>query len=289
MGSKATTFNTQIQLLQSRGMTFDIPIPKVIEFLSDIGYYRLGFYWNPFEKNQNHEFITGTKISDVIALYYLDVDLRSLLHKYLNRIEVNFKTKLIYHASNKYISSPIWFVDKRYMKTLFVEGFDKIYNEKFKNDNKSIKKHHSKYINDKYAPAWKTLEYLTFGSNFMIYRNLIDINLKEAIANEYGIKRIEVFENYFNNIIRIRNVCSHSGVLFDLKLFQGLRNIPTISFNEGDRHSLDACIKVIVFTLNSISKNRAKEMQDEVEQLFRRHVNNPILKSIIKSKVGYVF
>ena len=61
------------------------------EILLDIGYYRLGFYWNPFEINKKHEFINGTNFSDVLHLYYLDVDLRNLLLKYIKRIEINFR------------------------------------------------------------------------------------------------------------------------------------------------------------------------------------------------------
>lgn len=44
----ATTIEEQIELLRSRGMTF-VNEEKVKENLLDIGYYRLGFYWFPFE------------------------------------------------------------------------------------------------------------------------------------------------------------------------------------------------------------------------------------------------
>jgi len=51
MGSKATTVEQQIQKLSDRGMVFENAneIEKAKEILLDIGYYRLGFYWNPFE------------------------------------------------------------------------------------------------------------------------------------------------------------------------------------------------------------------------------------------------
>ena len=44
----ATTIEEQIELLASRGMTFG-NVEKSKENLLDIGYYRLGFYWFPFE------------------------------------------------------------------------------------------------------------------------------------------------------------------------------------------------------------------------------------------------
>ena len=48
MGEKATTVEKQINLLKDRGMTIT-DIEKAKEVLLDIGYYRLGFYWFPYE------------------------------------------------------------------------------------------------------------------------------------------------------------------------------------------------------------------------------------------------
>lgn len=102
MGTKATTVEEQIALLTGRGMVIDIDIEKAKEILLDIGYYRLGFYWNCFELDNAHNLIPGTKFSDVVSLYYLDVDLRELLLKYIYRIEVHFRTQIVYFVSNAY-------------------------------------------------------------------------------------------------------------------------------------------------------------------------------------------
>lgn len=71
MGSIATTVDEQLKILTDRGMTFDYEEAKLKEILLDIGYYKLGFYWHHFQKDRNHNFLEGTKISDVIKLYYL--------------------------------------------------------------------------------------------------------------------------------------------------------------------------------------------------------------------------
>lgn len=101
MGKKVITINAQIQKLISRGMVMDLGEEKVKEILLDIGYYRLGFYWNPFEIDKNHNLQPNTKFSDVVKLYYLDTDLKHILSKAINRIEINFKTQLIYYTSIK--------------------------------------------------------------------------------------------------------------------------------------------------------------------------------------------
>ncbi len=171
MGNIATNLDQQIEKLQSRGMYFDIEKAKVKELLLDIGYYRLGFYWCPFSV-KNHIFTNKTKFSDIIALYYLDVDLRNVLMKYINRIEISFRSKIIYYVSNKYKDSPNWFVDSKVVSQKFIENIDKFYNQDFIRNNNPIKKHHSKYPKENYAPAWKTLEFFSFGTILKIYKSL---------------------------------------------------------------------------------------------------------------------
>ena len=116
MGKHATNLEEQIAKLLDRGMVLDLGEDKAREVLLDIGYYRLGFYWHPFEIDADHNLQQGTKFSDVLKLYYLDSDLRHVFTKYLNRIEVNFKTKLIYEVSNHYKQLPTWFADPAIMQ-----------------------------------------------------------------------------------------------------------------------------------------------------------------------------
>lgn len=291
MGSKATTVDEQIQKLCSRGMIFEneAEINKAKEILLDIGYYRLGFYWNPFEIDKDHNFAVGTRFSDVVCLYYLDVDLKSILNKALNRIEINLRTQLIYHVSNAYPDNPTWFASKRVMQSNFVDEFPKkCYTDQFKFNNKPIKKHHINYPNDIYAPAWKTLEFLTFGTVEKIYFSLKDENLKKQIANLYGIKKVKVFENFLKTVIFIRNICAHSGVLFDSNTPKEIVTTPLIKFNNNSRHSLDSSIKVILYFLGIISIRRKNQIENEITALFTNHYENPVIQKIITGKIGYV-
>ena len=123
----ATTIEEQIKILESRGMI--IPdVDKAKECLLDIGYYRLGFYWFPFEKtyprkiNRSHDFKAGTCFDYAIRLYYFDYELRNILLKYISRVEINFRTKLIYYASNKYKQDPFWYQNEEYIKQDFLKS-----------------------------------------------------------------------------------------------------------------------------------------------------------------------
>lgn len=289
MGGIATNVDNQILKLQERGMVLDLEPQKVKEVLLDIGYYRLGFYWNPFEINANHQFHDGTLFSNAVTLYYLDVDLRNLLLKYLNRIEINFRTKLVYYVSNKYKSSPTWFINPRVIHHSYINTISKYYNDDFKRTNKTIKLHHSNNINDLYAPAWKTLEFFTFGAVLKTFKSLNDIEIKEKIANLYGVLNLSKFINLFDTIVYVRNTCAHGGVLFDFMTPKGIALLPSISFNDNNRHSLDSAIKIISFVLKSISNERKNELENDLNALFLKHSENEVIKEIIVKKIGYKF
>ena len=95
MVRKIKNTEEQIKLLKKRGMIFDDE-QKAKEILEDVGYYRLGFYWYYFQKDfRKHLFVENTHFSTVTALYYFDVDLRFLLIKALNRVEINLRTNII--------------------------------------------------------------------------------------------------------------------------------------------------------------------------------------------------
>lgn len=288
MGGIATSVKVQIQKLGGRGMVFDWGVEKAEEILLDVGYYRLGFYWNPFEIDASHNFREGTKFSDVVKLYYLDVDLKNILNKAINRIEINLRTQLIYHVSNAHPEFPTWFANKKIMFPNFVDDFPKYYTKKFIENNKPIKKHHAKYINDIYAPAWKTLEFLAFGSIYMMYFAIRNEELKKQIANHYGIKKVKVFLNYFKTIIFIRNICAHSGLLYDCNTPKEIETTPLITFNNNNRHSLDSSIKVILYFLEIISTDRKNKIENEIIELFNSFEDNEILMEIVTQKIGYV-
>lgn len=288
MGNVATTVKEQIQKLAERGMDFDWGIEKAEEILLDIGYYRLGFYWNPFEIDDKHNFNQGTKFSDVVQLYYLDVDLKNILNKALNRIEINLRTQLIYIISNEYPQYPTWFANKKVMESNFIDEFPRYYDEKFKDKNKPIKKHHVKYPNEIYAPAWKTLEFLSFGSIYSIFYSLKEEMLKYKIARYYGFKSVKTFQNFFQTVIFIRNICAHSGLLYDSNTPKEISTTPFFEFNNNNKHSLDSSIKVILYFLSKISNTRKNMIENEINLLFDSFQNNDVIMNIITNKIGYL-
>lgn len=285
MGNIATSIDEQINLLQKRGLIID-DLDKAKETLLDIGYYRLGFYWHHFYNSKKEEFTENVNFKDITDLYYFDTELRFLLTQYLTRIEINFRTKVVYYISNKYKNSPTWFVDPKVINSQFIKDFDVHYNEDFKKIN-VIKNHHRKYINDKYAPAWKTLEYFTFGTVFKIFESLNEDSIKERISKCYDMYDIYKFMNFMKNIIFLRNICAHGGVLYDLNLGKGFSKIHQINYSGRNTHSLDAACKVISFLLKSISENRKSDFEIQLDTILKKYFVNEKVKQIIHSKTDF--
>lgn len=272
MAKSATTIEQQLDLLKSRGLTVN-DADKAREILLDIGYYRLGFYLFPFEKsypelrNRTHEYVEGASFEDAVNLYYFDFDLRLLLMRYLNRIEIAFRTSLIYNLSNKYNSNPVWFVSPVVVNRPYAREFErKVYTSDFKR-NPIIHRHHQNNPNDRFAPAWKTLEFMTFGAVMKLYEQLKERDDKIFVAHEFGIRQVVTFESYMHTIRQVRNACAHGLLLYDLRLPQAIRRGPA-AYNSSERNNIIGAIRVISYIMGTISANRADDMSKQIKSLY---------------------
>ena len=144
-------------------------------------------------------------------------------------------------------------------------------------------------MNDKYAPAWKTLEFFSFGIILKIFKNLKNGEIKERISKNFGVLNVNKFTNFIDTLVLLRNNCAHSDVLFNFQTPLGISSIPEINYNNRDRHSLDSTIRVLIFILGKISVNRRNELIEEIESKFGEHKKNSIIKKIIETKINYSF
>lgn len=291
MGRKAITLDEQIALLRSRGMVVSDE-NKAKEVLLDVGYYRLGFYWFPFEstypqkQNRTHEFVKGTDFNDAVKLYYFDYKLRSILAYYINRIEINFRNFLTYTLSNYYMSNPQWFASNTIVEEQFVQAFDgTVYTASFKL-NAVIKQHHRAHRDDTYAPAWKTIEYMTFGSVINLYKAIKEQRLKIDIANHYGIRYIEILENYLEIVRELRNYCAHGNVLYDFVPFKYIRRGPAEIKGAKNFRNLNGSITVVLYMLRQVSENRYNDMAADIQALIRHYSLSPKVAEIILNISG---
>ncbi len=289
MGKKATTIEEQISLLESRGLIISDK-SKASEILMDIGFYRLGFYAFPFEKTfpqlekRTHEYRENSCFSEIVELYYFDYDLRKILTYYLNRIEVNLRTYITYTVSNYYKESPTWFVDTNILNKSYVEDFEeKVY--KTIRENPVIKRHHQHYINDRFAPAWKTIEFMTLGNICLLFNSLKNKDIKRKIATHYKCG-LGIFINYIETIRVIRNTCAHGGCIYNLSLAKAIKSSKQVPIGGDKRHNISGIVDVIRYMVGTISINRKKDLDREIKELLeiKRSKNT---NDIIKNCTGF--
>ena len=282
---KALTIQEQIERLKSRGMEFD-NIPKAEEILGDIGYYRFGFFSFPFEKtypmkfNRTHEFVPGTSFKQVHDLYVFDSRLRFLLTKALTRIEINIRTRITLMGSLKFIADPWWFCNPSYVKRGFISKFDReVYSAVKKNP--AIEEHHKKHTKDKYAPAWKTMEFMTLGNIVFLFEAIKDDTLKKDIAKYYGCS-VKVFLNYLETIRLVRNRCAHGGCLYNLNIEKGINKLPA-NVDNMDAHNIKGAIEVILYFLGIISDRHKNEVITEIKTELNNLSESPKSQSVVKN------
>ena len=289
MAKFATDVEEQIDLLESRGMTINDK-EKAKECLLDIGYFRLGFYWFPFEEsyprkiNRTHKFKEGTRFDHALQLYYFDCDLRNIFLKYINRIEINFRTKLIYYASNRYKQDPFWYQDSKYVNKAFLEGdvMAKAMKDASKED---VIIHDMKTHKRNVSPAWKAMEFFSFGATISLYDNLTEGPLKCKISNLYGIPSPNNFLSYIDTVRKLRNYCAHGKVLFDKNLPEAISNGP-LGYLGNSKNQLFGAYRVLGYLLGVVSQNRAQDMRQEVKSLFD-NLPDDVVKSIILQNSGF--
>lgn len=289
MAETATTIDEQIKLLIDRGMEITNE-QKAKENLMDIGYFRLGFYWFPFEQTyprktkRCHSFKEDTKFDYAIKLYYFDFDLRNLLLRYISRIEVNFRTTLIYTASNKYKEDPFWYVNSKYVKASFLND-SLLKNAIYDASKETVIKKDLQEHKRTNAPAWKLIENLTFGVVISLYDNLIDGGLKHDISKVYGMESSNQFSNYINTIRRLRNYCAHGKVLFDMNLPEAISNGPVGDLS-ARKTMLFGAYQVFKYILGRVSPNRVNDMISELKLSFEK-TEFQIVKDIICNNSGF--
>lgn len=288
----AISLAEQVQLLKQRGLTIDDD-DMAADVLSAIGFYRMNTYLFPFEHSypdfnrRTHRYKNGANFIDAVRLYYFDAELRNMFLKYIFSIEVTFRAVLTYEGSMLYRHDPWWFVNPSYVSADFIADFDRVvYNGAFRK-NPAIRRHHSMYKKDRYAPAWKTIELMTFGENIVLYNSLRDGALRQKISEKFGIRYIEVFENYMELVRILRNACAHSSSMFDFRPYKRIRKGPAGLNSEAEYMNISGCYKVVRYLLRHVSVEREKEMSEEVRVLLEKNYAYPGILDVLRTCSGF--
>lgn len=287
MGRKAKPLQEQVALLEKRGMIIAEP-EKARRILLEIGWYRMSFYWFPFETrypdrfNPVHEFRRGTRFEDALSLYAFDFNLRNTLLKPLERIETAFRTFMIYIVSTRYPDRPEWFADPKVVSDVHARHFERSVYSVLRRTQPEIELHHRRFPRDRFAPAWKTLEFMTLGAMWNLFESINSDSLKLDIARHFGVHRLEVFCNYMEIVRAVRNLCAHGNILFSYHPPKILRG-PAMDGKAEPPRNLKGALAVVDHFLGVISERLQIELRMDLKALIEQFSRSPGSAKILSS------
>lgn len=270
----------QISQLKNRGLII-ADETAAAHTLQNISYYRLAGYWWPMQSDKTlHIFKPNSTFENVIAIYDFDRQLRLLLFDVIERIEIGFRTKLIYHLSHEV--SPWWFEDASLFRNAVEHTDTLILIDKELNHSKEvfIKQHRVNYHTDtRRPPAWKTLEIASFGNLSKLYGNLLaSVKSKDSIAIELGTVNHTYLPSWLQTIAQIRNICAHHGRLWNKNLpgrpkllpnppNAWIKDVPPVN----EHHLLYVHLCCMKYLLNII--NPGNDFRDKLDALLIKYPN----------------
>ena len=206
---QALSISEQIELLKSRGLNI-ADSSKAEKFLGEVSYFRFVQYLRPMEEDKTiHQFKPNSRFEDAVALYNFDIELRDLMFKAVQRLEIALRTKIIQEFSLAH--GPFWFFDTSLAddEHKFIENMNSIDRELQRCKEDFIKEHRRNYDKPIFPPAWKTLELASFGTLSKLYYNFGDKKLKKRVARQFNLPQHEVLESWMRSVTVLIALITH--------------------------------------------------------------------------------
>ncbi len=282
------SLSQQVAKLEDKGLLVG-DREKAEHFLQNVSYYRLRAYTYPLQDNSENgtrKFVhKDIKFEDIEALYLFDRDLRSLVFNAIARIEIALRARMtqIFSAST---GSGHWFLDKGLYSSDSTKLIDSMASDVDRSKEEFIKHYKHKYTTPFLPPSWMTLEVVSFGTLSRLYQSLIKSVEKRDLAHSFGIKDVEVFENWLHSILNLRNHCAHHGRIWNRRFskeiilpydtFRPFINKKTASTIK--RNKIFPLLSAIKFLLDSIDKENS--FKDDLLCLLSRELRLRSLKEM---------
>lgn len=211
----ALSISEQMDVLRGRGLKIRDAL-KAAKFLGEVSYFRFVQYLRPMEENRTtHHFKPDCWFEDAVALYNFDVELRDLMFRAVQRLEIALRTRIIQEFSLEH--GPFWFFDPILAddEHRFIENLNSIDREIMRSKEGFIEEHRKNYDKPFFPPAWKTLELASFGTLSKLYFNFSGKKLKKRVARQFNIPQHEVLESWMRSVTVLRNCCAHHSRLWN--------------------------------------------------------------------------
>ncbi|GHT31634.1 CAAX amino protease [Bacteroidia bacterium] len=198
-----------VSLLKQRGLI--VPNEqRTINYLSNIGYFRLSAYFYPLLKTPKteHLYKKGVSFDMALDMYRFDRKLRILLFNEIEKIEVSIRSAMNNLISNA-LGDVFWMTEERNFNsaTFFAKRLALIHSELEKSNEEFIVHFRNSYTNP-YPPAWMISEVVPFGVLCKTFNDLRYKSIQKKVADYFALP-LPVFSSWIVSLVNLRNLCGH--------------------------------------------------------------------------------
>lgn len=192
----------------------------VESFLRKVNYYRFTGYALQFRiAPHDSDYVEDVEFETVVQIYNFDTELRCLLRKWIEVLEVYFRAQIANAFSLAKCKKPphnqhynfINYYNKEEAEEIF-EDFKK--QKKYYKDTLVLQHHQQKYGD--YYPLWVIVEMISFSDLSKLYSCMYYSN-QDEIASNVGTGR-SVLKNHLHCLSVLRNKCAHAARLYNTEL-----------------------------------------------------------------------
>lgn len=276
MLKKPLTYSDQIKQLKKHGMIVsdDAMAENII---SQINYYRFTGYALQFRKNPNHsDYCPGTSFDYVLDLYHFDEELRDTLRKYIEIVEIYYKTiishefsmaKCINEPHNQHYDENSFFNKSKFneIKKHFEEE------KKYYKDNLVVKHHERKYNGE--MPLWVMVEMMSMSDVSKLF-GCMYIAEQERITNIVKIKTNEL-RNHLHCLSVLRNKCAHAARLYNTTFLPSAELSKNFLINNKDV-SNDTLFAYLIILIKRLPKEKTRQQLVKDLEILIRKYKSPI-------------
>lgn len=242
------------------------------QYLKKVNYYRFTGYALQFRVAPHDSDYKGKITFEQIAkICDFDTELRTILKKWIEVLEIYFRTQISHYFSLSKCSTPPH--NQHYdMANYYNKKGAKGIIDNFKNQKKYYKdtlilQHHQRKYGDKF-PLWVIAEMLSFSDLSKLYSCMYNSE-KDIIASAVGTGR-EVLKNHLHCLAVLRNKCAHAARLYNTDFKPSVQFSPKF-LRENPKvlnNSLFAYILVVIRRLpeDSMKTELIKELSDLIKK-----------------------
>ena len=215
------TLDEQLSILKSRGLQIPDEIAAK-DFLLRNNYYRISGY--SLTLRDHDVFFKSATFQNIIDIYMFDHELRHILMKYIEIIEVTIKSIYAYeftsvHGATGYLE-PSFFTRPPKHPNRYEDTLAKVEKQKVTRlPHEAYLKH---FVNELHQPVplWAYIDLFTI-SDISFFYSISEPNIKKAVADSMGItvQGPVLLEQFMHSLTIIRNLCAHGSRLFN-RLFE---------------------------------------------------------------------